>query len=173
MGMLKRTENGYFTLLPMALGEEREGLCGKCGTCDCAIRLIARKLEVNRANAIVSIKSCLSYTPAFDFKDVSGMEAQFNTFRVGLAWMQRLKVGDVVALRGPEGIFGRASVTALHSGPFMEMDRLYGEDNHLAIQAAIEGKDFDMAKVLRGLYGPNRFDENRQTTVIYMERLRE
>lgn len=172
MGMLKRTTGGYYTLLPLDQGEDREALCEGCGLESCVMRQVMRRVEVNKYNAIVRVKSCQSFQPILDFRDQAGTAGQFNTFRLGRAWEQRLKRGDIVALRGSDKeIFGKACVKALHSGLFSVLNELYGSDNHSAIAAELAGKDFDLGRVMKNCYGSTRFTEDRVVSVIYLERL--
>lgn len=172
MSLVKRLGSGHFTLLNAELAGKRENLCDQCGAIECTINLILHRLKVNKQNASVEVKTCKSFRPVLDFRDPAGTEFAFNTFRLGMAWSRRVFSNDVVALRGPKGLYGEAKVLGTHSGPFAAMREQFGDDNHLAIAAAVAEQDFDLESVMRKNYGPNRFSASSNVSVIYLERLR-
>lgn len=153
--------------------EQSDNLCDYCGYKECSLGLIVAKLKVNRFNARTAVLSCKSFIPVITFQDASGMVSDFNTFRLGRAWFSRVAVGVVVQLRKTDGAdIGRATVTAVHGGVFTEMDKEFGIDNHIALQAACDGDaEFSLADVMKAVYGGHRFDPDGQVSVIYLKRI--
>lgn len=171
MQRVKRID-GYYTLENKGGADKLELLCDQCGISECSIRMVLTKLKINRFNAKLAVKRCESFIPRLEFRDNAGMEAEFNTFRLGGAWFTRVAVGQLVNLSNPlNGWQAVAEVTGVHRGTFAEMARLYGADNHLAIDAELSERDFSLADVMRQCYGPQRFSEQSTVTVIQLRRV--
>lgn len=171
MRRIKRVED-TFTLESKARLEETDQLCDQCGNSECSVRAIMKRLAVNRYNARVSVLSCKSYIPTFDFRDDAGLEGMFNTFRLGGAWAERVAPGTLVNLRRTDGThIGEAEVIATHVGLFEEMNAKFGFDNHLAIDAEVRGEEFDLEKVMRECYGGHRFSAGSLVSVIELKRI--
>lgn len=126
---------------------------------------------MNKQGAKIDITSCATYMPKLAFKDSAGMEDDFNTFRLGGMWAQRLHPGQHVLLtRTNEEKIGVAVVQSVHVGALAEMIDEHGLENHLSIAAAKRGKELDMLKVMKVVYGSNRVDLRSMTTVVYLKR---
>jgi hypothetical protein len=164
--------NGYYTLETKDRAEKTELLCDQCGISDCSIRAILNRVKINRYNAKLSITKCQAFLPSLDFRDAKGMEDEFNTFRLGGAWGDRLEAGQMVNLRSTKGeVIGVAEVTGVHKGVFTEMSKRFGADNHLSIDAEVNGQEFNLGKVMTECYGGHRFNVNSIVTVIEMRRV--
>lgn len=170
MRRVKRFDT-YHTLETKDRAALTDSLCDYCGNQECSIRLIMRRIKINRFNAKTAVTRCESYMAIIEFRDPAGLELEFNTFRLGAAWAKRVAPGDVVALKQTGGeIFGTAEVIVTHVGHFPEMNHKHGVDNHLAIAAEVEGKPFDLAKVLTESYGGHRFNIDSTVSVIELRR---
>lgn len=101
-------------------------------------------------------------------------EQKTNTFRVGLGWFKRLKVGDKVNLLNTKTleVFAIAIVAEIDSGEKQMMAEMHGEFNH-SIQS-LQIKDNIAAVILRRLKsssGTRAFDGTKYITVIYLEQI--
>lgn len=171
MRRIKRI-NGYFTLEKGGRAEETDQLCDQCGNSECSIRMIVNRVKINRFNAKLAVIRCEAFIPSLDFRDTAGMGSEFNTFRLGAAWAKRVQPGDLVNLRDTSGnVVGVAEVTAVDYGAFPEMDKLHSVDNHLAIDAELQGKDFCMEKTMTEVYGGHRFNAQSTVSVISLRRI--
>ena len=172
MRRVKRIGN-FHTLETKARAEETDLLCDQCGNVECSIRGIINRVKINRFNAKLAVIRCESFLPSLDFRDGAGMDSDFNTFRLGGAWATRVGPGNLVNLRSAVdgSILGVAEVIRTHVGPFTGMAAEFGADNHLAIDAAINDRDFDLAKVMRECYGGHRFNVDSTVSVIELRRI--
>jgi hypothetical protein len=98
-----------------------------------------------------------------------------NTFRAGLAWFKRLKVGDELQLLNTKTleVFATATVAELHSGTKEEMAEIHGAFNH-SIQA-LEITDNIAATILKRLKnssGTRAFESTNYITVIYLKEIK-
>lgn len=167
-----KKHGSYFTLESRKLAESTERLCDQCGNAECSVRAILRRIAVNRYNAKIQVLRCDSFIPQLEFRDPSGCAGEFNTFRLGGAWASRVVPGQLVSLACNARDWQLpAEVTYVDVGPFEEMRAKYGVDNHLAIDAEISGKPFDLAKVMRECYGGHRFNESSVVSVIGLKEL--
>jgi hypothetical protein len=126
---------------------------------------------MNKMGANIEITSCASYIPQLAFRDDAGMEGEFNTFRLGGMWAQRLHPGQhVMLVRTNEEKIGVAVVQSVHVGSLAEMIDEHGLENHLSIAADRRGRELDMLKVMKAVYGSTRVDLRSMTTVVYLKR---
>lgn len=105
---------------------------------------------------------------------ILGLDGEFNTFRLGRTWSKRLKAGDHVLLtdRKNSVVFGRAEVTAVHTGPLGEMCKAHAIHNHTQRESTPEQAPERLLKeVLQKLYGPHIAHETKASVVIYLRRL--
>lgn len=161
--------DGYFTLETKDRALDDERLCDSCGNTGCSIRQILNRLRVNRFNAVPNIKRCESFVPILEFRDHSGCEDAFNTFRLGGAWAKRVVPGTLVSLRNSTANWSLVAVIeGIHSGPFNKIAPVFAGDNHLAIAAERDGKPFDLEQVMTKLYGGHRFNNRSTVTVLEM-----
>lgn len=169
MRRIKRIEGGY-TLETPARASEVDTLCDQCGNMECSIRGIVNRLKVNRFNAVIAITRCASFVPVLQFLDPRGLDGEFNTFRLGGAWARRVQPGDRVALVGKAAFIAYAKVINTHAGKFTDMDKHYGIDNHLMIDAALSGVDLVLESVMSSIYGKHRFTPASTVSVIELRR---
>jgi hypothetical protein len=172
MKRVKKQEN-FFTLETADRALETDLLCDQCGNQECSLRLIINRVRINRFNAKLNVTRCESFVPILTFRDDAGLAGEFNTFRAGAAWVDRVGPGDLVALQSTAGAFiGYAKVRQSHVGTFEEMDKRFGSDNHLAIDAAVSGKElFSLFDIMIQSYGKNRFSAKSNVSVIELRRL--
>ncbi len=169
---VKRMPDGYYTLETKDRAGKNDLLCDQCGVADCSIRMILKRVKINRFNAKLAVIRCQAFMPSLDFREAKGMEDEFNTFRLGGAWADRLAVGQQVNLRSTKGeVIGVAEVIGVHKGPFKQMEREFGADNHLSIDAEVNGQEFSLEKVMTECYGGHRFKVDSPVTVIQMRRV--
>lgn len=115
---------------------------------------------------------CAEFLPAIPFQDETGLDRPSNTVRVGVAWTQRLRIGDRIALYHAKAkrIFGHAIVTDLVAGPIADVLRDHAHNNHLMLDhdpatAAGELRDWQLRN-----YGPRIINEKTRLTAIYLQR---
>lgn len=137
----------------------KTGLCAACGNCyGCSIQG-------------ESVQVCTDYQPVIPFKKLDGLEARFNTFRLGFAWSTRVKPGQSIGLLNREGVkFGEAVVEAVHRGDKDEMLAEHAAFNHLLIASPHEKPAQELKRLIRNLYGPNYLANADGFTVIYLNR---
>lgn len=104
---------------------------------------------------------------------MEGFDGDFNTIRPSLAWMKRVKVGDVVLLidKRDSKAFARAKVTALYMGPLAELAQHHAHMNHNQKAQPFEGAADRLMENMRRRYGPRIICEGRKATVIYLKRM--
>lgn len=170
MKRVKKVGNS-FTLESAARADETDLLCDQCGNEDCSLRVIINRVRINRFNAKLAVIKCQSFMPILVFRDAAGLGSEFNTFRLSGAWAKRLDPGDIVALHVAKGqTIGLAEVIAVRAGCFTEMSAEFGADNHLAIDAEVNGLEFDLGKVMAECYGGHRFNTSSTVSVIDLRR---
>lgn len=117
-------------------------------------------------------KQCRSYIPIIKFTPpIRGLVGEFNTFRIGKAWGNRLSDGTVVCLADSKKseIVGYARITKIYIGDKYKMARMYARDNHT--MRALEVKRHiaeTMLKRLKSTSGTRLFECSDLVTVIYM-----
>lgn len=103
---------------------------------------------------------------------MSGLEGEFNTFRLGGAWAKRVQPGDRVMLmdKKASALLGYAEIVAVNVGKLSEMGAMHGFRNHNQkhLPAAGAGERVVAAMIKR--YGPNRCSETSTVTVLDMKR---
>lgn len=116
---------------------------------------------------------CASFVPVLSFKDESGLEGEFNTFRRGRGWANRLLLGQVVGLFALTSgrIIGRAVVDGLHVSALGDLlDRL-AASNHLMKGSEAASAVERLHRVLRALYGVNHAAFDAVFTVVEVRRV--
>lgn len=138
----------------------KTGLCSNCGQgYECNVRED-------------DVQACQAYMPVIMFKSFAGMDTQFNTFRLGSAWKNRVYPGKIVALVDADGNkVCEAVVEAVRAGDRQQMILEHSDQNHLIIARNSRNPAKDMAKILRNLYGPNFLARAEQITVLYLRRI--
>lgn len=104
---------------------------------------------------------------------MSGIEGEFNTFRLGGAWVKRVEVGDKIALMDKKecALIGYAVITGVHKGKLRDMSAQHGFHNHNQRHLPVEGAGERVIAAMQKRYGPNRCTENSIVTVLDMRRL--
>lgn len=139
---------------------------------ECSVRGILNRIKVNRFNAKLAVTRCESFVAILTFRDAVGMASEFNTFRLSGAWAKRVAPGDVVALQHAAGdLIGYAKVVETHAGKFRDMEREFGINNHMVIDAEVRGESCDLAKVMTECYGGHRFNPEGTVSVIELRRI--
>lgn len=144
-------------------GDYRTGggkrICDHCGvwqTCDV-------ELEHNR---------CELFMPALPFTDETGLGHIANTIRIGMAWTDRLDVGQTVALYNTrtKQIFGHSTVLFTEWGPIAEMLKKHAHANHIMLNTPRAKAGVELLNWLRGNYGPRIIHQGTKLTAIYLLR---
>jgi hypothetical protein len=110
---------------------------------------------------------------ALDFEPpLVGLEAKFNTFRLGYTWSKRLKRGDRVLLMDSKAkeVFGRAKVTHVYTGKLVDMAFENGKGNHNQLGKEDAAAAEDLIVRMRKRFGPHIATDSKGTTVIWLER---
>lgn len=104
---------------------------------------------------------------------VTGVDAEFNTFRLGEAYAKRLNPNDVVALinEKTKHLFGFAQVTKLVTGRLDELCAIHAYMNHTQLGEPATEAPAQVYKTLQRIYGPHIVKPDKKATVIYMRRL--
>lgn len=104
---------------------------------------------------------------------VEGVDAEFNTFRLGSAFSKRLKEGDEVFLMDEKSktVFGRAAVTRVETGVLGELCLIHAKENHRERNSDPDGAAERLFKYLQKVYGSHIATLTKKSTVIYMRRL--
>ena len=138
----------------------KSGLCDSCGeAAGCPTR--AEKVEV-----------CTGFQPVIAFKSLAGTETDFNTFRLGGAWSNRVKPGQKIGILNAKcEKVGDAVVKAVHVGPKESMIDTHARHNHLIKARGSEQPASELKRLLRNLYGTNFMAKAELMTVIYLTKL--
>ncbi|TSP14000.1 hypothetical protein [Cupriavidus campinensis] len=105
---------------------------------------------------------------------IVGIDGEFNTFRLGIAFCKKIKPGDEVFLMDEKkrAVIGRAEVTKMDSGGLGEMCLVHANKNHTEVSgAAGEGAHERLFAYIQRIYGPHIATPQKKATVIYMRRL--
>lgn len=115
---------------------------------------------------------CNDTVPALSFTDETGLSHLANTFRVGAAWMSRLRVGDTIGLYNTKAaqVFGYASVLFVEAGPIGRILKAHAHANHLMLDRPRENAARDLCDWLRRNYGPRIIHPSAKLTAIYLLR---
>jgi hypothetical protein len=103
---------------------------------------------------------------------VVGVDAQFNTFRMGRRYA-RLVEGEEVFLMDEKNkiVFGKAIVLDVSVGPVAALCAVYANENHTQLGANDSDCSERLYKVLEKIYGPHIVKPNRTATVIKLRRV--
>ena len=101
-----------------------------------------------------------------------GLEGEFNTFRLGRRWSERVQVGDVVLLTDERNCqaLGLAEVRYVACGPLSEACKHYGYLNHTQLALPRRGAPKRILEIVQKIYGPHIATLTRPTTVIGLKR---
>ena len=106
-----------------------------------------------------------------------GLSGAFSTFRLGAAWIKRLKVGDIVgiALTGSKKKLNYAEVTKLDSGRYKDMIRDHAHTNHIIQARGVSKLDApkELDNIVRRFYGPNLLSDPEKTCCVIHMRVKE
>lgn len=104
---------------------------------------------------------------------VEGVEAEFNTFRLGSSFIKRLQAGDEVFLMDEKNkvVFGKAQVLRMESGQLGELCLLHAAKNHRELHHDAEGAPERLFRYLQRVYGPHIAVHSKKACVIYLRRI--
>lgn len=108
------------------------------------------------------------------YPPIIGLENEFNTVRIGLAWFKRLNVGDEVYLSDNKErkVIGKAVITDIQKGKLQEICETHAEFNHTQLMASSESDvSFELMKIIQKFYGPHIALPTKWATVIYLRRI--
>lgn len=120
------------------------------------------------------LTACSLFLPALPFTDETGLQKVANTVRVGVAWTQRLKAGQAVALYNTKTkiIFGHAAVLSTAHGKIHDVLRDHAAANHLMLDNHPDEAPDTLFAWQRQNYGPRIIHDETNLTAIYLLRLR-
>lgn len=104
---------------------------------------------------------------------MSGLDGEFNTFRLGVAWSKRVVPGDEVLLLDKKtfSIIGRAEITEIHVGTLIDMSALHALRNHNQLGLDPEGAGERLRANMIRRYGPQKCGPESKVTVMQMKRI--
>ena len=104
---------------------------------------------------------------------MSGIDGEFNTFRLGGAWSKRVAPGDKIVLMDKKecALMGWALVTGVHVGKLNELSTLHGFHNHNQKHLSPEGAGDRVVAAMQKRYGPHKCRDTSMVTVINMKRI--
>ncbi len=120
------------------------------------------------------VDACREFMPALPFVDDTGLGHVSNTIRIGQAWVDRLRVGQIVALYNTKSkeIFGHSRVLHTVSGHIVPMLEEHAHANHIMLDTPRDEAGADLLRWLRGNYGPHIVNTRTKLTAIYLLRER-
>lgn len=119
-----------------------------------------------------AVNRCDTFLPALPFTDERGLDRKCNTIRVGKAWTERLRIGQVIALYNPRSkvIFGHSEVLATTAGPIDDILATHARFNHLLLDEPQATAAATLHSWLRQNYGPRIIHEKTRLTAVYLQR---
>ena len=172
-----------FTLETAAEQEKDNLLCNFCGWRDAhesqakCSKYTALARYAKKGVGLL-IRTCDTYQPILTFrltkKMEDGFKGEFNTFRLGSTWYNRVSPGITCALydAGKSRVFGKAVVTATYNGDMEEMCHDHAYKNHLFVGVDQETAASQMEDAMKRAYGHIlEHRKNAICTVIDLERL--
>lgn len=107
------------------------------------------------------------------YPPIVGLEDEFNTVRLGVAWKKRLAVGEEVYLSDNKErkVIGKAIVTDVQTGRLDEICASHADKNHSQLSLGPAGSMERLFAIIQKLYGPHLALPEKKATVIYLKRL--
>lgn len=104
---------------------------------------------------------------------VSGVDTEFNTFRLGQKYSKTLTPGQEVFLMDEKNkvVFGRAEVLRIETGKLGELCLEHAEANHRELGSTEPGAPERLFHYLQKLFGPHIATVSKKSCVIYMRRI--
>lgn len=105
-----------------------------------------------------------------------GLEGEFNTIRLGMAWSKRLTVGETVYIMDNKlrKVIGTAIVEGIHVDTLENICQHHSHQNHCLLSASnLEREDLPskMLQIITRIYGPHIAVPSKKATAIYLRRL--
>ena len=186
MRRLKRVpgEDGLkFKLKTPAEREKDNLLCNFCGWRDALDELprCSKYTAMSRwkkKGVGLLVRTCETYQPILTFRLTKKMEEgfskEFNTFRLGATWYNRVSPGTICALydTGKKRVFGKAVVTATYNGDMEEMCQDHAWKNHIFLGLDQDDAASKMEVAMRRAYGHiMEYRKNSICTVVNLKRI--
>lgn len=181
MRRLKRVMSDSGLIYTLETDSERTKdnlLCNYCAAkndtaTEAACTIYKQLDQIEQSGVIPMIRACRAYQPIITFKPrLIGLDREFNTFRIGSAWYNRLMPGVTVGLMNSQTneIFGKAIVQKVVSGGFEAMCAEHALNNHLMLGLSKETAAQRLEEILRKIYGKFIADQQAKliATVIYL-----
>ena len=149
---------------------KKGSLCDKCGGLDNC------QTDDKRKGAFSEIQSCNTFIPIISFAPPFGnMKDEFNTMRLGKAWLGRSAPGCRVAIQHTKTkeIIGHAEVIRIVAGELNEVAEQHAEENHMLLDEEVENAGEEIKKILRRCYGKLFYNSASNLTAIYLRRVEE
>lgn len=110
------------------------------------------------------------------YPPIVGLENEFNTVRLGIAWSKRLNIGDEVYLSDNKErkVIGKAVVTDIQKGKLQEICEIHAANNHINKEfqeSADYSASLKLMNVIQKFYGPHVALPTKMATVIYLRRI--
>jgi len=105
---------------------------------------------------------------------ITGVDGEFNTFRLGQALAKRLSAGDTVFLMNEKTktVFGKAEVTKVETGLLGELCQTHAATNHREVGCEDPTQaPARLFKYIQKIYGPHIAVATKKSVVISMRRL--
>lgn len=162
--------DGVYTIDTAAQRKDETRLCDHCGALnECKIWPSIKRVE--RKGVSLRLSSCDHYLPILSFrKPLLGLEAEFNTFRLGKAWAGRVQIGRQVTLMNVEDntIIGQATVQKVAVDKIPNALKDHAAFNHMTLGEKEPEKK--LREIVRGIYGKHLVTDDRLVSVIYLAR---
>lgn len=130
-------------------------------------------IKDNKQKGVFSmVRSCQDYRPILTFRPpVKNFDKDFNTFRLGMAWVNRVSPGTVVGLQRTDTgeVFGTAVVTQVFSGDYEDMCDEHAVMNHSLLDMPSDRSASDeIRKIISKMFGRAPLQNRPMMTVIYL-----
>lgn len=168
---VKRRKDSDRTTYTISVGRS---LCVHCARQSACPTLKSLKRLNSKAPIIAKIDECADYAYPILFADTKGTQGEFNTMRLGTAWVDRVGEGDIVGLINKEGkVFGYAEVVDAFAGEKEWVIRDYAYENHLYVDSGMTHQEagVDLLKRLPNIYGNMIVNNNKMMTAIYLKNI--
>lgn len=151
----------------------RSQLCDGCAHSGICPTLKSKKRLEKKSGASLWISECFHFSFCLVFQDVKGTDApEFNTIRLGKAWGQRVRQGDVMGMINKAGeVYGLAEVQDIDWAEKALIVQRNAWRNHLYVNSGMtqEQAGTDLLRRMPSIYGNLIYKNNDSATVIWLK----
>lgn len=146
-------------------------LCESCGDEPRCVIRNGMRFQSQAYGVEASVLGCGVYVPVLTFKDDTGIDRTFNTFRRGAGWYRRVAIGTKVRMfsNAIEDFVADGVVVERYLGPLGTLLGNHASMNHLMRDGMYEDADIRLHKILVGLYGKGYAALDEEYSVVYVE----